>query len=179
MSHLSCFTLSLPLVWCCVSMCRVDPKRVRPSSCVLSQELQLRVPVLQQHAALIGGPNATSCPICHKLFLGGEALMEHMKHTHKDPNASGVASKFPAFATSILIAWSRLFGWIYESLSTEYHKMCFEHLLLICQLHWAHFSEACLKTSVITACHLNLSKLTSWTEIACNYYKRQVVIIFY
>nr|XP_023012633.1 zinc finger and BTB domain-containing protein 24-like isoform X3 [Leptinotarsa decemlineata] len=46
---------------------------------------------LQQHAALIGGPNATSCPLCHKMFLGGEALMEHMKHTHKDPNASGVA----------------------------------------------------------------------------------------
>jgi hypothetical protein len=76
------------------------PIRVRPSSCVLSQELQLRVPVLQQHAALIGGPNATSCPICHKLFLGGEALMEHMKHTHKDPNASGVASKFPALVTN-------------------------------------------------------------------------------
>lgn len=57
------------------------------------QELQLHLGVLQQHAALIGGPNATSCPICHKLFLGGEALMEHMKHTHKDPNASGVASK--------------------------------------------------------------------------------------
>jgi hypothetical protein len=58
------------------------------------QELQLHLGVLQQHAALIGGPNATSCPICHKLFLGGEALMEHMKHTHKDPNASGVASKY-------------------------------------------------------------------------------------
>lgn len=28
------------------------------------------------------------------MFLGGEALMEHMKHTHKDPNASGVASKY-------------------------------------------------------------------------------------
>ncbi|XP_076390921.1 zinc finger protein datilografo isoform X5 [Megachile rotundata] len=55
------------------------------------KELQQRV-VFQQHAALIGGPNATSCPVCHKLFLGGEALMEHMKHTHKDPNASGVAS---------------------------------------------------------------------------------------
>lgn len=39
--------------------------------------------VLQQHAALIGGPNATSCLICHKLFLGGEALMEHMKTHHK------------------------------------------------------------------------------------------------
>jgi hypothetical protein len=25
--------------------------------------------------------------------------MEHMKHTHKDPNASGVATKFPAFAS--------------------------------------------------------------------------------
>lgn len=49
---------------------------------------------LQQHAALIGGPNATSCPLCHKMFLGGEALMEHMKHTHKDPNASGVASEY-------------------------------------------------------------------------------------
>ncbi|XP_021939693.1 zinc finger and BTB domain-containing protein 49-like [Zootermopsis nevadensis] len=61
-----------------------------------SKELQLRVPVLQQHAALIGGPNATSCPICHKLFLGGEALMEHMKHTHKDPNASGVANPYLA-----------------------------------------------------------------------------------
>ncbi|KAG8035655.1 hypothetical protein G9C98_001083 [Cotesia typhae] len=47
----------------------------------------------EQHAGLIGGPNATSCPICHKLFLGGEALMEHMKITHKDPNASGVATK--------------------------------------------------------------------------------------
>ncbi|XP_076230054.1 zinc finger protein datilografo isoform X16 [Nomia melanderi] len=55
------------------------------------KELQQRV-VFQQHAALIGGPNATSCPVCHKLFLGGEALMEHMKHTHKDPNASGVAN---------------------------------------------------------------------------------------
>ncbi|CAD7094199.1 unnamed protein product [Hermetia illucens] len=58
-----------------------------------SKELQLHLGVLQQHAALIGGPNASTCPICHKLFLGGEALMEHMKHTHKDPNASGVATK--------------------------------------------------------------------------------------
>lgn len=58
--------------------------------------------VLQQHAALIGGPNATSCPICHKLFLGAEALMEHMKHTHKDPNASGVASKYPKLRVHML-----------------------------------------------------------------------------
>lgn len=57
------------------------------------KELQQRV-VFQQHNSLIGGPTATSCPVCHKLCLGGEALMEHMKITHKDPNASGVASKY-------------------------------------------------------------------------------------
>ncbi|XP_054269149.1 zinc finger protein 629-like isoform X3 [Macrosteles quadrilineatus] len=54
------------------------------------EEAELRVDVMQHHAALIGGPNATSCPICHKLFLGGEALMEHMKNTHKDANNTGV-----------------------------------------------------------------------------------------
>lgn len=71
--------------------------------------------VLQQHAALIGGPNATSCPICHKLFLGGEALMEHMKHTHKDPNASGVASKYPILPrVKIFFLWfSYRFSYFY------------------------------------------------------------------
>lgn len=72
---------------------RVPATSGTSSSGPAKKELQQRV-VFQQHAALIGGPNATSCPVCHKLFLGGEALMEHMKHTHKDPNASGVASKY-------------------------------------------------------------------------------------
>ncbi|XP_070074186.1 uncharacterized protein dati isoform X2 [Drosophila takahashii] len=58
-----------------------------------SKELQLHLGVLQQHAALIGGPNATSCPVCHKLFLGTEALVDHMKHVHKEksPPPSGSA----------------------------------------------------------------------------------------
>lgn len=66
------------------------------------QELQLHLGVLQQHAALIGGPNATSCPICHKLFLGADALMEHMKHSHKDPsnNTPPVAAATTAAATT-------------------------------------------------------------------------------
>ncbi|XP_066601408.1 zinc finger protein 853 isoform X8 [Prorops nasuta] len=65
---------------------------LRTHTSKVSHELQQRV-VFQQHNAMIGSPaNATSCPVCHKLFIGGEALMEHMKHTHKDPNASGVAS---------------------------------------------------------------------------------------
>ena len=52
--------------------------------------------MLQQHAALIGGPNATSCLVCHKLFLGAEALMEHMKLCHKQeaPPPTSVPSKF-------------------------------------------------------------------------------------
>lgn len=70
----------------------------------VEQELQLHLGVLQQHAALmIGGATATPCPICHKVVFGGEALVEHMKNTHKDPNASGVASKFQSV---------RLFHWL-------------------------------------------------------------------
>ncbi|XP_017126182.1 zinc finger protein 592 isoform X2 [Drosophila elegans] len=60
-----------------------------------SKELQLHLGVLQQHAALIGGPNATSCPVCHKLFLGTEALVDHMKHVHKEkspaPSGAGLS----------------------------------------------------------------------------------------
>ncbi|TRY79867.1 hypothetical protein TCAL_06043 [Tigriopus californicus] len=43
-----------------------------------------------KHTALVGGPNPTCCPLCQKLCISGEALMEHMKFVHKDPNASGV-----------------------------------------------------------------------------------------
>ena len=54
--------------------------------------MQLHLGVLQQHAALIGGPNATSCLICHKLFLGADALMEHMNHHHKETKPTTVPS---------------------------------------------------------------------------------------
>ena len=36
------------------------------------------------------------------MYLGGAALMEHMKHVHKDPNASGVAGE-QLFLTSRLL----------------------------------------------------------------------------
>lgn len=48
---------------------------------------------LKQHAALIGGANSQSCPVCHKICLNAEALMDHMRTAHKDPNASGTPSK--------------------------------------------------------------------------------------
>ena len=46
-----------------------------------------------QHQSLVGGPNPSCCPICNKLCMTGEMLMEHMKFVHKDPNASGVPGK--------------------------------------------------------------------------------------
>ena len=46
-----------------------------------------------QHTALVGGPNPACCPLCQKLCVSGESLMEHMKYVHKDPNASGVPGK--------------------------------------------------------------------------------------
>ncbi|KAH8269770.1 hypothetical protein KR018_001479 [Drosophila ironensis] len=62
-----------------------------------SKELQLHLGVLQQHAALIGGPNATSCPVCHKLFLGTEALVDHMKHVHKEKSPPPIGSAISQF----------------------------------------------------------------------------------
>ena len=46
-----------------------------------------------QHQNMVGGPNPSCCPICNKLCMSGEMLMEHMKFVHKDPNASGVPGK--------------------------------------------------------------------------------------
>ena len=46
--------------------------------------------LLKQHQSMVGGPNPSCCPICQKLCMTGEQLMDHMKYVHKDPNASGV-----------------------------------------------------------------------------------------
>ncbi|XP_051862188.1 uncharacterized protein LOC117573148 isoform X3 [Drosophila albomicans] len=76
---------------------QVERAKNRPFHCNIcgkgfATESSLRTHTSKQHAALIGGPNATSCPICHKLFLGTEALMDHMKLVHKEktppPNES-------------------------------------------------------------------------------------------
>ncbi|KOB78810.1 Uncharacterized protein OBRU01_01691 [Operophtera brumata] len=77
---------------------QVERAKNRPFHCNIcgkgfATESSLRTHTAKQHAALmIGGASATPCPICHKVVFGGEALVEHMKNTHKDPNASGVAS---------------------------------------------------------------------------------------
>ncbi|XP_037076897.1 zinc finger protein 384-like [Pollicipes pollicipes] len=76
---------------------QIERMKNRPFHCQIcgkgfATESSLRTHTTK-HAALIGGPNAVNCPMCHKMYLGGAALMEHMKHVHKDPNASGVAAK--------------------------------------------------------------------------------------
>lgn len=68
------------------------------------QEAELRMDVLQQHAALMGGASTTSCPLCHKLFLGSESLVEHMKVHHNDPTTVSqavVQSEWRAINTRI------------------------------------------------------------------------------
>ncbi|KQS21503.1 uncharacterized protein LOC6555814 isoform X2 [Drosophila erecta] len=78
---------------------QVERAKNRPFHCNIcgkgfATESSLRTHTSKQHAALIGGPNATSCPVCHKLFLGTEALVDHMKHVHKEksPPPGGSAS---------------------------------------------------------------------------------------
>ncbi|CAN8016043.1 unnamed protein product [Ixodes persulcatus] len=45
-----------------------------------------------QHAALIGGAASQSCPICHKICVNAEALMEHMRANHREPQTSSAAA---------------------------------------------------------------------------------------
>ena len=56
--------------------------------------------LLKQHQSMVGGPNPSCCPICNKLCMSGEMLMEHMKFVHKDPNASGVPGEI------VITIWS-------------------------------------------------------------------------
>ena len=60
---------------------------------VKKQFLPFFFPFTLQHTSLVGGPNPACCPLCQKLCVSGESLMEHMKYVHKDPNASGVPGK--------------------------------------------------------------------------------------
>ncbi|XP_020718134.2 uncharacterized protein LOC101462023 [Ceratitis capitata] len=77
---------------------QVERAKNRPFHCNIcgkgfATESSLRTHT-SKHAALIGGPNATSCHVCHKLFLGADALMEHMKHAHKEKLTPNVSSPY-------------------------------------------------------------------------------------
>ncbi|XP_022241715.1 zinc finger protein 384-like isoform X3 [Limulus polyphemus] len=77
---------------------QMERAKNRPFQCNIcgkgfASENSLRTHRAKQHAALIGGANSQSCPVCHRICLNGEALMEHMRITHKDPNASGTPNK--------------------------------------------------------------------------------------
>ncbi|XP_076365377.1 uncharacterized protein LOC143254306 isoform X5 [Tachypleus tridentatus] len=77
---------------------QMERSKNRPFNCNIcgkgfASESSLRTHRLKQHASLLGGSNSQSCPVCHKICVNGEALMEHMRVTHKDPNASGTPNK--------------------------------------------------------------------------------------
>ena len=76
--------------------------------------------LLKQHQSMVGGPNPSCCPICNKLCMSGEMLMEHMKFVHKDPNASGVPGE-----TAFITIWSYRGNW--ERIHCKYHwtEHCF------------------------------------------------------
>ncbi|XP_055929041.1 zinc finger protein rotund-like isoform X6 [Argiope bruennichi] len=76
---------------------QMERAKNRPFHCNIcgkgfASESSLRTHRSKQHAALIGGANSQSCPVCHKICLNAEALMDHMRTAHKDPNASGTPS---------------------------------------------------------------------------------------
>ncbi|XP_076320483.1 uncharacterized protein LOC143230575 isoform X3 [Tachypleus tridentatus] len=77
---------------------QVERLKSRPFHCNICgkgfvSESNLRAHHSKQHASLFGGPSSQSCPVCHKICMNGEALMDHMRVTHKDPNASGIPNK--------------------------------------------------------------------------------------
>ncbi|KAG8201130.1 hypothetical protein JTE90_028796 [Oedothorax gibbosus] len=77
---------------------QMERAKNRPFHCNIcgkgfASESSLRTHRSKQHAALIGGANSQSCPVCHKICLNAEALMDHMRTAHRDPNASGTPSR--------------------------------------------------------------------------------------
>ena len=86
--------------------------------------------LLKQHQSMVGGPNPSCCPICNKLCMSGEMLMEHMKFVHKDPNASGVPGE-----TAFITIWSYRGNW--ERIHCKYHwtEHCFNAEAFISDPH--------------------------------------------
>ncbi|KAH8040017.1 hypothetical protein HPB51_009273 [Rhipicephalus microplus] len=72
---------------------QMERAKSRPFHCNIcgkgfASDSSLRTHRSKQHAALIGGAASQSCPICHKICVNAEALMEHMRISHKDPPAT-------------------------------------------------------------------------------------------
>ena len=86
--------------------------------------------LLKQHQSMVGGPNPSCCPICNKLCMSGEMLMEHMKFVHKDPNASGVPGE-----TAFITIWSYRGNW--QRIHCKYHwaEHCFNAEAFISDPH--------------------------------------------
>ncbi|KAG0412607.1 hypothetical protein HPB47_010248, partial [Ixodes persulcatus] len=76
---------------------QMERAKSRPFHCNIcgkgfASDSSLRTHRSKQHAALIGGAASQSCPICHKICVNAEALMEHMRANHREPQTSSAAA---------------------------------------------------------------------------------------
>ncbi|KAH7955358.1 hypothetical protein HPB52_000541 [Rhipicephalus sanguineus] len=84
---------------------QMERAKSRPFHCNIcgkgfASDSSLRTHRSKQHAALIGGAASQSCPICHKICVNAEALMEHMRISHKDPPATAPGTTWTSGDTS-------------------------------------------------------------------------------
>ncbi|EEC13005.1 zinc finger protein, putative [Ixodes scapularis] len=76
---------------------QMERAKSRPFHCNIcgkgfASDSSLRTHRSKQHAALIGGAASQSCPICHKICVNAEALMEHMRANHRELQTSSAAA---------------------------------------------------------------------------------------
>ncbi|KAL1428232.1 hypothetical protein MTO96_002633 [Rhipicephalus appendiculatus] len=84
---------------------QMERAKSRPFHCNIcgkgfASDSSLRTHRSKQHAALIGGAASQSCPICHKICVNAEALMEHMRISHKDPPVTAPGTTWTSGDTS-------------------------------------------------------------------------------
>ncbi|XP_055588209.1 uncharacterized protein LOC129740532 isoform X2 [Uranotaenia lowii] len=103
-----------------------------------AKELQLHLGVLQHHAALISNSNSVTCNVCNKVFLGVEALNEHIKYSHKE-----VAD----FSTKCLEELKHRISYPTSTTTTVKRRLA-NHPCPICGKHYVN--EGCLRKHLMT-----------------------------
>ncbi|XP_049520327.1 LOW QUALITY PROTEIN: zinc finger protein 879 [Dermacentor silvarum] len=90
---------------------QMERAKSRPFHCNIcgkgfASDSSLRTHRSKQHAALIGGAASQSCPICHKICVNAEALMEHMRISHKDPPVTAPGTGTHGLVETLQVALS-------------------------------------------------------------------------
>ncbi|KAF4525503.1 hypothetical protein B566_EDAN002362, partial [Ephemera danica] len=89
------------------------------------------------------------------MFLGGEALMEHMKQTHKDPNASGIANNVLIYGKAL--TWHVCPSFVPSADSYLAKRRTANHPCPVCGKHYVN--EGSLRKHL--ACHPETAQLST------------------